>query len=266
MDLVNPGKRTHGIVLKENYDCELPDTDIVTRKFNVEVYEQTGRLEYLEEGVKMANIDQRANGKKLRTEVTTIEQFNALGTYGEIAKKYKVSTAMAHALKMSLQAKKLREEKEEPVIQHTTPVDAAQPTLIQIEQFHTDEPVQALPEFEMEAVYMWGPEDPEPVGMTEEENMPDAHWEELNAINQSDHPELYEAVEKSEEISEETLKKIDERTKLLIAENEDKWLISGIEAQWADIEASLAEIRRMSIRRMDKEIKERLEMVMGELA
>ena len=139
------------------------------------------------------------------------------------------------------------------------------PTLIQIEQFHTDEPVQALPEFEMEAVYMWGPEDPEPVGMTEEENMPDAHWEELNAINQSDHPENYEVSDEPEEISDETRKKIDDLVELFLAESEDKRLISGIEAQWEDSEASLAEIRRMSIRRLDKEIKERLEMMTGEL-
>ena len=241
MDPVNPGKRTHGIVLKEKYDCELPDTDIVTRKFNVEVYEQTGRLEYLEEGVKMGNIDQRANGKKLRTEVTTIEQFNAIGTYGEIAKKYKVSVAMSHALKMSLQAKKLREEKDEPVAE------------VVLECSEDDVLLDH--------------------GMTEEESMTDEEWEaqkkrewddqreEWDALDQVDHPE----VEELEENSEETLKKIDERVKLLIAENEDKWLISGIEDQWMDIEASLAEIRRMSIKRLDMEIKARLEIVMGEL-
>ena len=246
MDPVNPGKRTHGIVLKEKYDCELPDTDIVTRKFNVEVYEQTGRLEYLEEGIKMGNIDQRANGKKLRTEVTSIEQFNAIGTYGEIAKKYKVSVAMSHALKMSLRAKKLREEKK-------------------------DEPVaEVVLECSEDEVLL-------DQGMTEEENMTDEKWdaqkkreweaqrEEWDELHQSDHPENYEH-EESEDISEETLKKIDDRTKLLITENEDRWLISGIEAQWADIDASLAEIRRMSIKRLDREIKGRLEMMTGELA
>ena len=57
----------------------------------------------------MPNIDQLANGKQLREEVTNLDQFNAIGNTKDVAKKYGVSVGTAHGLKISLKAKKARE-------------------------------------------------------------------------------------------------------------------------------------------------------------
>ena len=184
----------------------------------------------------MGNIDQRANGKKLRTEVTSIEQFNAIGTYGEIAKKYKVSTAMSHALKMSLQAKKLREEKE-----------AVQEVVLECSE---DEVLVDQ-------------------GMTEEENMTDEEWEaqkkrewdtqreEWDALDQADHPENYEVNdgEREEPLSDEVIN------------NKEHWEDQLINDILRDIEANSVRVRRMYVMRAERECEARLEkIVRGESA
>jgi len=88
------------------------NTKITTRKFNVEHYEKTGEIEYLGEVETTDRQDAIQRAKDMRNELTTIEQFEAIGTYSEVAKKYEISKKTTHAHMMSLRYKKDREEKE----------------------------------------------------------------------------------------------------------------------------------------------------------
>lgn len=89
------------------------ESPITTRKFDVEHFERTGELKYLdEEGETITKVDQNANAKRMREEVTTLDQYNSIGNTKDVAKKYDVGVGTAHGLKLSLKAKKAREEAE----------------------------------------------------------------------------------------------------------------------------------------------------------
>ena len=86
---------------------------VTTRKFDVELYEKTGELKYLEEGTDVPAPNAIKNTDLMRAELTTIEQFQTIGSYSQVAKKYGISKSAAHAHMRHLRAKAAREEKEE---------------------------------------------------------------------------------------------------------------------------------------------------------
>lgn len=104
--------RSYGVKLLEP-KSNLPkvESPITTRMFDVEYFELTGELKYLdEEGETMTKLDQNANAKLIREELTSLDQFNSIGNTKVVANKYGVSTSTAHGLKLSLKAKKAKEE------------------------------------------------------------------------------------------------------------------------------------------------------------
>lgn len=137
--------RTYGTKLR---DCKREVARVyaeTTRKFDVTHYNATGELKYLDEEEKdVTAADQKAKAQRMRDEITTIEQFDEIGSYRLVAERYCVSVMTAHALMRSLRAKKLREEKEMLERQ-------VRPTLEEIEKFHTDLSLQELPKVEFSA-------------------------------------------------------------------------------------------------------------------
>lgn len=86
---------------------------VMTRMCDIDHLNRTGEVRYIDEEEKgMPTIDQKANTKKLRADITTIEQFDAIGNYTAVAKKYHVATMTAHGLMKSLRSKKEKEEKQ----------------------------------------------------------------------------------------------------------------------------------------------------------
>jgi len=144
MGHANP--RTYGKILKDSKREVAIVYSETTRKFDVPHYEATGEVVYLDEEEKdMPTVDQMANAKKLRKEITTIEQFEAIGNYKDVAIKYHVAIMTAHGLMRSLKAKKAKEETK--MIESQEPVNCS-PTLEEIETFHTDVEIPELPKVE----------------------------------------------------------------------------------------------------------------------
>lgn len=106
--------RTYGSKLlspkSEEHNAKFP---VTTRMCDLDHLQRTGEVKYLdEEGENMPTIDQKLNTKKLRKEITTIEQFEAIGGYKDVAIKYQVAIMTAHGLMRSLRSKKAKEEKQ----------------------------------------------------------------------------------------------------------------------------------------------------------
>lgn len=108
----NPSPRSYGTKLLESKsNQEKVESPVTTRLFDVDHLERTGELKYLyEEGETVTKVDQIENAKRMREEVTTLDQFNSIGNTKDVAKKYEISMGTAHGLKLSLKAKKAREE------------------------------------------------------------------------------------------------------------------------------------------------------------
>jgi transposase-like protein len=94
------------------------------------------------------------------------------------------------------------------------------PSLAEIEQFHTDEPVQELPPIEMDTLG-------DPSGMTEEENTPDEVWE--SKASEEDQ------IKQDAPAPRETCGEI-----------------------WEDVQADLATLQRMYIEQADKDFRAQL--------
>lgn len=136
-----PSSRTYGIkLLGSKSDEAKTEFPVTSKKFDVVYYDLTGKIRYIdEEGKTMPTVDQKANAKKLREEITTLEQFEAIGSYADVARKYHVGFSSAHGLLRSLRAKKAKEEKELDVKVNQEAV----------EQNHEDKSVRYPLEFEL---------------------------------------------------------------------------------------------------------------------
>lgn len=93
----------------------------------------------------MPSVDGIENAKQMREELQTLEQFEGVGSYGQVAKKYLVSKTTAHAHLMHLRSlakieKGKGEEMKEPL--------NCLPTAEEIETFHTDAAPKELPKVE----------------------------------------------------------------------------------------------------------------------
>lgn len=140
MGHANP--RTYGKILKDSKREIAYAYSETTHKFDVAHYEATGEIKYLDEEVqKVPNMEKREASQRFREEVTTIEQFEVIGSYSQVAKKYGISKSTAHNHMKSLRVKKVREEKEMLERQ-------VRPTMEEIETFHTDVAPQELPKVE----------------------------------------------------------------------------------------------------------------------
>lgn len=109
-----PNSRTYGSKLlgpKSEAETVCP---CASKKFDVVYYELTGKVRCIGEGGEemMPTVDQKANAKKMREEITTLEQFEQIGSYTDVAKKYHVGVSSAHGLMRTLRHNKMREEKE----------------------------------------------------------------------------------------------------------------------------------------------------------
>jgi len=174
MRVANPSARTFlGSSLREPpSDPEVINTKTTTRKFNVEHYEKTGEIEYLGEAETTERQDAIQRAKDMRNELTTIEQFEAIGTYSEVAKKYEISKKTTHAHMMSLRYKKDREEKEmigpaniEVSVKPIASIGEQNGGTVELEE-------SGVGDCEEKGI------DEACGGMSEEENMTDEEWEE----------------------------------------------------------------------------------------
>ena len=106
--------RTYGSkLIGPRSDEATTEFPVTTRMCDIDHLNRTGEVRYIDEEEKgMPTIDQKANTKKLRADITTIEQFDAIGNYAAVAKKYHVATMTAHGLMKSLRSKKEKEEKQ----------------------------------------------------------------------------------------------------------------------------------------------------------
>lgn len=108
----NSSPRSHGTKLLEPKSNQASvESPVTTRMYDIAHYERTGELKYLdEEGTTMKLISAVEKTKIMRSEITRIEQFEAIGNTSDVSKKYDVSKVTVQGLKTSLQAKKAREE------------------------------------------------------------------------------------------------------------------------------------------------------------
>lgn len=129
---------------------------VTTRKYDVEHYEQTGEIKYLdEEGETMPNMDARENAKKMREEITTLAQFNGFENYTTVAKKYHVSVTTAHAHMMHLRHEAEKEAKTNGSEIVTTEI----PISDENEQSQTETASEDFPEVVLEPEYNLKSED-----------------------------------------------------------------------------------------------------------
>lgn len=100
--------RTYGTILTEqraNQPSEV-NNNIKTYTIDPAIYKKTGKLVKVGGEEIVPTIDQLTAGKRLKEEITTIEQLEAIGNISTVAKRYGVSTGTAHGLKMHLVAKR----------------------------------------------------------------------------------------------------------------------------------------------------------------
>lgn len=256
MRVDNPGPRTllGPALVDRQSDPKEHTSTITTRKFDVAHYELTGEIRYLEEGETMEMPSVIANAKVMKSEITTIEQFEAVGNNRDVANKYGVGLSAAHGLRMSLLAKAKREVNEsEEGIQG--------PSAEEVEQFFTDvEQPQGFPEMEVSEVemnpsetYHVPPTNEEPQGMTEEENMTDEEWE----------AQYVKALHEEENITNKELEAhVSEVEKQWEGHSEDELTEAAIRMCWDNIKDYLGDIRRIEIERVDKQIKAKLQGMM----
>lgn len=247
MRVANPSARTFlgtGLMDKQS-DPKESTSSITTRKFDVELYDRTGELKYLEEGTKMPAPNATKSTKLMRSEITNIEQFEAIGSYGNVAKKYGVSKSTAHGWMRSLRAKAEREAKEEKEMDHEM---SQGPCEVEM--------AQGFPEMEVSEVEM---NPSETYHVPVEENVFCADCGGLfvpkdrdvicqncaETLHQIDYPEQYDG-------HEESVNKI-----------EEELMSSSIETSWENIKYYLADIRRIEIERVDKRIKAKFEEMLG---
>jgi len=114
-----------------------------------------------------------SNSVKMRTEITTLTQFGAIGTFEDVAKKYDVSKSTAYACMKKLHQKAKGEK-------------TTNPTLTEVEKFHADVEVQPLPKVEMDKVVEIQPEGQEGAVETLEDSgvddCPKIHLEEAEKV------------------------------------------------------------------------------------
>jgi|GEM_PF-5637838 hypothetical protein len=97
-------QRTYGTVLLEklvNQPSQV-DSDLAEYKIDIDYYNKTGEIRKLGNAKTTPIIDSLAAEKKLRKEITTLEQFEKIGDYKTVAKVYSVSSDVANGLRLSL--------------------------------------------------------------------------------------------------------------------------------------------------------------------
>jgi len=223
---------------------------------NVELFNLTGEVKYLdEEGTIVPNIDQLENGKKMREEVTTIEQFEVIGSYNEVAKKYLVSVGTAHGLMKSLRAKKAREDAEMVKSQALAELNkgVVEKSMILEEMGQVQPEVKPQEEIQTE-IYC------SECGEQIINEMPSEHPGLCNSCYRlkTDEPEddikdNWPIVNEWEGVDEEMGAIADEL-------NSPERMI---EALWSGVESDLVLIRKMYIKRAEEEFKTRLSGVMA---
>ena len=223
----------------------------------------------------MPNIDQISNGKRMREEVTTIEQFEAIGSYSDVAKQYMVSSRTGHALKMSLRAKKAREVAEVTQVlsaEEVIPVHPEVEIKVMPEE-GIDRGKEATPapypgcfsesnqekywcndcEYKAECLTMFKKINPEPQGMTEEENTSDTEWETKNPL----YGKELDSVES--EFSQEELENQDICAAIDYSNSPE----GMIEQMWCIVESDLDIIHKLYLKRAEDEFKARSARVMA---
>lgn len=226
----NPNPRTRGIKLLEPKENRPKvESIITTRKFDVSHYERTGELRYSGEEEIMPIITVAEKEKRLRTEITTIDQFKAIGNTSNVSKKYDVSKIIVQGLKISLLAKAEREAK--GIIQV--------PSAEEVERFHTDGEHQELPKVEFD----------KPVEIFLESQVAELDEE----------PNFSEADEIQNELSEDELMDVEINAIVGELSNPDQM----IEALWSGVESDLELIHKMYLKRAEEEYQARRSKVMA---
>ena len=138
MGFDNSSKRTFGIKLLEpKSEQDTVGFPVTTRMCDIDLLNRTGEIKYIDEGETIMDVatitEKKATAKRMREEITTIEQFEAIGTYTEVAEKYQLSTRMVHSYMMSLKYKAEREAKGAKKVEIIL-----EPSLEEVEEFFAD--------------------------------------------------------------------------------------------------------------------------------
>ena len=246
MGHANP--RTYGTkLLMPKYEDTETASPVTSRVCDVEHYELTGELKYIDEGeVVMPSVDTIENAKRMRADLKTLERFEAVGSYSDVAKKYLTSKTTSHAHLMHLrhlateQEKKVKEERQminkaigacKPEVEETADIAPEDKTTTSDESKGTVA-VDCLKE---------GKEEAENSIVTDYR---ESFGEDLRIpADEPEDKELYEHVEHADEpLSEETLKKINDRVEEVLTKKNEADLVGPIEVHDEGIDTPLGKM------------------------
>ncbi len=236
----NPSPRTFGRKLLEpkgsTGKIKFP---VTTRMCDLELFKRTGEIRYIdEEGTIMSRQSTIESAKKMRKELTTLAQFDAIGKYSDVAKHYGVHVSTAHAHLMHLRAEEKKAAKKVELEEKTM---IQGPSQEEIEKFHTDVAVSELPKVELN----------KPVDLiTDEQN---GVQDELDGQVVGDCAKEGNQEEEYNESSREALERFVDTL-----EQPDP-----IESMWKVIECDLEIIRKMYFERAEKEFSVRKSLAMA---
>lgn len=100
--------RTFGTILigkLAEEKSEAVASECKTRIADMEHYNKTGELVYLDEGETQRIKGDAESVKEMKAELTTIEEFDSIGSVVDVGRKYNISPNTAHGWKMSLRSK-----------------------------------------------------------------------------------------------------------------------------------------------------------------
>ena len=251
--IVSP--RSYGTKLLEPNNHAKVESPVTTRMYNVEHYERTGELEYLdEEGTTMQLISAVEKTKIMRAEITTIEQFEAIGNTSDVSRKYDVNKGTVQGLKISLQVKKAREEAEKSLeTQEGSSADQAD----QADQVFLEPEAQELLEVEGEETVNVVPDE---TGECQPENIEQA------ALNHIGDREVASKSEPCYLIDGDPIKLSEDTLGIIIDALEEHWEKpeKDIEELWKSISTGIRTLHKMHLNRAEIEFQERLTGVIAE--
>ncbi|MDP4158406.1 MAG: hypothetical protein Q8911_01405, partial [Bacillota bacterium] len=192
-----------------------------------------------EEGTTVPSVSQIENCKTLKEEITTIEQFEEIGSYRDVAKKYMVSVGTTHALMMHLRYKKEREDREMELVNAGLKVNEVEMNPSETYHVPPDEQNGVSDELKDQSAC----------------DCPKKGIDEACEAYYGDVSEFETHVKELEE-------RWSEPKELTV---EDRW--NQVGNMLAGIKESIVHVRRMEIKRVEAEIEERLmKMMAGESA
>lgn len=243
----NSSPRSYGTKLLEPKSNQAKvESQVTTRIFDVNHFERTGELKYLdEEGTTMKLITAVKKTKIMRAEITTIEQFEAIGNTADVSKKYDVSKVTVQGLKISLQAKKAREEADKVL------EDQKGSSTEETEQVYLETEIHELSEGEIDEIVNVVTNEQRQQGNTDQAPSPLNHTGDRDVGGKGEACYL---------IDGDPIKLTDDTLGKIIDALEEHWEKpdKDIEELWKSIAAGIRTLHKTHLNRAEMEFQERL--------